>query len=306
MTSFSKCLSRSPLILTEGAISERLRRDDDIEIHPQLFNTPLIYTEKGREALSEIYGSYRKVAENAQVPLLLCAPTWRIDKEQTRLAKATETIIEDAVGFMVELADSWQIPQSPVFTGALLAPKNDCYRADLGLNRLDSAAFHSWQIEKIANCHNGVIIAQTMPAVEECLGMADILSQIPNPYILSFVTDSGGKLLDGTPLWEAIQRIDDDIKTPPTAYMVNCVYPSFIQAEKQPPELFDRLLGIQANASSKSHSELDGAETLQQDPLHNWGENMLHLHHKFGFKILGGCCGTDDRYLQYLVDQPPT
>jgi methionine synthase I (cobalamin-dependent) len=32
---------------------------------------------------------------------------------------------------------------------------------------------------------------------------------------------------------------------------------------------------------------------------------MLRLNTEFGVKILGGCCGTDDTYLQYLVDHRP-
>ena len=84
--------------------------------------------------------------------------------------------------------------------------------------------------------------------------------------------------------------------------MVNCVYPTFLDAENQPEGFFRRLIGIQANASSKDHDQLDGSEILQQDPLVDWGRNMLELHRNFGVKILGGCCGTDHTYLQYLVD----
>ncbi len=67
-------------------------------------------------------------------------------------------------------------------------------------------------------------------------------------------------------------------------------------------ELFKRLIGIQANSSSLDHTELDGAAVLHQDDLQHWGENMLRLNERFGIKILGGCCGTDNTYLQYLVD----
>jgi S-methylmethionine-dependent homocysteine/selenocysteine methylase len=84
--------------------------------------------------------------------------------------------------------------------------------------------------------------------------------------------------------------------------MVNCVYPTFICAERQPAALFERLIGIQANSSSLDHTELDGASVLHQDDLQHWGENMLRLNSEFGVKILGGCCGTDNTYLQYLAD----
>ncbi|MFT5697704.1 MAG: homocysteine S-methyltransferase [Desulforhopalus sp.] len=300
--SFTNLLTTSPLILTECAISERLRRIPGIELHPQLFNTPLIYDTAGRTALESIYSSYREVARKAQIPILLCAPTWRIDRQQTLLSGASPSIVGDAIAFMKALEERWQDPVSPLFTGALLAPKNDCYSPGKSLIRQESSQFHSWQIEQILDSDVSVIIAQTMPAVQETLGMADILSTSQTPYILSFVIASDGNILDGTPLWEAIQIIDNETVRPPVGYMINCVYPTFVHAEQQPPALFQRLIGIQANASSKSHQQLDGASTLQQDPLPDWGKNMLILHHKYGMKLLGGCCGTDQSYLQFLID----
>lgn len=302
---FLQCLAQSPLVLTECAISERLRRMDDIELHPQLFNTPLIYEARGRKALEQIYLSYRQVAQNANVPILLCAPTWRIDQKQTTIAGASPSINRDAVTFVKELATQWQTDDSPVFTGSLLAPKNDCYSPEHSLSRNESSSFHSWQIDKLIQTQASVIIAQTMPSIQEALGMADVLSLATIPYIISFVIDCEGRVLDGTPLWEAIQIIDNGVERAPTGYMVNCVYPTFIGAERQPTQFFTRLLGIQANASSKNHKDLDGAETLQQDPLPDWGKNMLHLHNRHRIKILGGCCGTDDTYLQYLMDHLP-
>ena len=203
---------------------------------------------------------------------------------------------------MKNLASKWQDPISPVFAGALLAPKNDCYSPKDGLKRTESSQFHSWQINQLLDSEVAVILAQTMPTVEEALGMADVLSSTQTPYILSFVIDRDGNILDGTSLWEAMQLIDDTVVRPPVGYMTNCVYPTFLHAAKQPAALFKRLIGIQANASSKNHQQLDGATLLQQDPLPDWGKNMLKLHHEFGVKILGGCCGTDHSYLQYLVD----
>ncbi len=66
---FNRLLEDFPLILTECAISERLRRRPDIELHPVLFNTPLIYGEKGRQRLEEIYYSYLEVANKSKLPI---------------------------------------------------------------------------------------------------------------------------------------------------------------------------------------------------------------------------------------------
>ncbi len=295
-------IESSKLILTECAISERLRRRTDIKLHPILFNTPLIYDSKGRKYLQEIYGGYREIALQAGLPILLCAPTWRVDQERIRSAGFDPCIIKDAVGFMKELETHWQHEDSPLFIGALIAPKNDCYSPDAALSREESAAYHSWQVSELAEADVAVIIAQTIPSIGEALGMADVLGKTNIPYIISFVADRHGCVLDTTPLPEAIDTIDNEVTNPPTGYMVNCVYPTFLCASQQSPGFFKRMIGIQANASSKDHDQLDNSESLQQDPLADWARQMLDLNRKFGVKILGGCCGTDDNYLRYLTE----
>ena len=299
---FARILQELPLILTECAISERLRRRPDIELHPILFNTPLIYQPNGRKRLEEIYYSYLEVAKNAKLPILLCAPTWKVDKDRIEEAGAPLSINQDAVTFMKGFKTRYTSDDSEITVGALLAPRNDCYSPGAALARSQAAEFHGWQIDELVEADAEVIIAQTMPAVSESLGMADRLAVSGKPYIISFVINRFGRVLDGTPLTEAIDKIDQAIVTPPTGYMVNCVYPTFLEAENQSPDLFERLVGIQANASSKDHDQLEGSEQLQQDPLPDWGKNMMQLHKDFGIKILGGCCGTDHTYLRYLVE----
>ncbi len=300
--SIQATISSSRLVLTECAIAERLRRAGDVELHPTLFNTPLIYQKKGREKLAAIYQQYRKIAADDFLPILLCAPTWRVDKVRLAAAGFDQSLLFDAVSFMRDLQKRLRAPDSEIFIGGLIGPKNDCYKAEQALEAAAAYDFHQWQIEQLALAEVDCIVAQTIPAVSEGLGMARALSSSGIPAIISFVTDRESRVLDGTPLVEAIAAIDDKLATPPLGYMVNCVYPTFLCAEKQPATLFDRLIGIQANSSSLDHSRLDGAAVLHQDDLQHWGEQMLRLNSEFGVKILGGCCGTDDSYLRYLVD----
>ena len=299
---FYDLLMTHPVILTECAISERLRRMPEISLHPTLFNTPLIYDQTGRKRLEEIYGSYLGVARDSHFPIILCAPTWRVDRNRIADADVPASINRDAVRFMQELKRKQEPDMPQVTVGALIAPRNDCYSAAAALDRQAAADFHGWQIEELARAEAEVIVAQTMPALSESLGMADRLAQVGVPYIISFVIDRFGRVLDGTPLPEAVGRIDQEVASVPAGYMVNCVYPTFINAEEQSPALFKRLIGIQANASSKDHDQLDGSDMLIQDPLPDWASNMLKLNREFGVKILGCCCGTDDTYLRLIAE----
>ena len=296
-------LELCPVIFTECAISERLRRRTDIELHPTLFNTPLIYEETGRKRLTEIYDEYRAIALKAHLPILLCAPTWRIDEKRIKAAGFDSSMNRDALKFMIGFSQERQHTESPLFIGGLIGPKNDCYMPDASPSREESAAYHSWQVEQLAEGGASVVVAQTIPSVGEGLGMADALGRSGVPYIISFVADRYGRVLDTTPLDEAIRIIDNATAHPPAGYMVNCVYPTFLNAENQPEGFFDRLIGIQANASSRDHDQLEGSEQLLQDPLSDWGREMIKLNRRFGVKILGGCCGTDDTYLSFLAEQ---
>jgi len=295
-------IRNSPLVLTECAISERLRRAGEVELHPTLFNTPLIYNANGRRKLEAIYQQYIEIAVRAALPILLCAPTWRIDKVRLAGAGYDNSLLFDAVSFMRDLQKRSQTSNSEIFIGALIGPKNDCYSPEQALSEDAAYDFHRWQIEELARAGVDCIIAQTIPAVSEGVGIARALENFGIPAIISFVINREAQVLDGTPLLQAITAIDNSLANKPLGYMVNCVYPTFICAKRQPAALFERLIGIQANSSSLDHTELDGAAVLHQDDLQHWGENMLRLNKDFGVKILGGCCGTDDTYLQYLAD----
>lgn len=282
-------------------MSGRLQRQEGITLHPVLFNTPLIYNSRGRVALDTIYRSYYSVAQKAELPLLLCAPTWRLDRTRVFEAGVPRSINGDAVQYLVGLQEGWPPTSDPVLIGGLLAPKNDCYDPLVALSRKKAANFHAWQICELAKVGVDLLIAQTMPAVSEAAGMADILAETGIPYIISFVINRFGNILDTTPLHQAIDTIDQSVKKPPACYMVNCVYPTFICASDQPPELFTRLAGIQANGSSKDHDQLDNATQLHQDSLEEWGRQMIILHKSYHMKILGGCCGTDHTHLQHIA-----
>jgi S-methylmethionine-dependent homocysteine/selenocysteine methylase len=294
-------LEAASCMLTEAAIAERLRRREDVQLHPTLFNTPLIYDENGRRALADIYGQYREIAREAGLPVLLCAPTWRVDRHRIAEAGFEQGLNRDAVSFMQDLQSRWQDVDSPLFVGGLIGPQNDCYRASEALSAVEAETYHAWQVAELADAGVDVVVGQTFPAVSEALGVARACASAGVTSLISFVINRRGLVLDGTPIAEAVAQIDDETDASPAGYMVNCVFPTFLLPEKQPSFLFSRLIGIQANASSLDHEQLDGSTFLKQDAMEDWGECMLALNSVYGVKILGGCCGTDDKYLRYLV-----
>lgn len=284
----------------EAAVVERLRRSNHITLHHSLVNAPLIYDQYGREELRKIYQEYVDVAIDAQLPILLLTPTWRANYKRVSESNYPMSINIDSVEFLQEFRQSQTGQKAQIKIGGLIGCKNDCYQPNEALNKSEAELFHSWQIKQLALAKVDYLIAETLPNVEEALGIAIEMEKTNIPYLISFVISRDGLVLDGTSLSEAIRYIDNNTTLKPLGYMVNCAYPSFLCADKQPKELFKRLIGYQANASSLDHCDLDGSEQLERDTLSEWGDLMIELNEKYGLKILGGCCGTNGEHLRYI------
>ncbi len=297
-----KRLDNHSFVLSEAAIIESLRRSGDITLHPRLENALLIYDGNGQSALANLYQNFIAVAHKGGIPITICTPTWRANHDRISEARVTNDVNGDAVRFMKRLRNGWKTWSANIFIGGLIGCKNDCYKPGEGLLIEEAKAFHFWQINQLAKAGVDFLMAATLPAVPEATGIALAMAKTDIPYIISFVIGRHGRILDGNSLEHTFGEIDAACSRPPLGYMINCAYPSFLNAHKQPKSVLGRLIGFQANASSLDHTELDGAGTLKADEISDWGKRMIVLNRRFGVKILGGCCGTSREHLQYLVD----
>ena len=296
-------LSSSNFILTEAAVVEALRRDTSVSLHPLLEHALLIYDSKGLVVLSQLYKNFINIACKADTPILVCTPTWRANQERLQSAGIEADVNREATKFLLGLRREFSPFASSIFIGGLLGCKNDCYKPEEALTAAQAENFHSWQSSKLAEAGVDFLLAATLPSVSEAVGMALAMQKTEIPYILSFVINSSGLILDGTELAMAFKEIDAATRhRRPLGYMVNCAYPSFLHPDRQSDFVLQRMLGFQANASSKNHYELDGSESLQMDDIKDWGKHMIALNKKYKIKILGGCCGTSLQHLEYLVN----
>lgn len=286
----------------EAAIVEQLRRSGNIQLHDTLINALLIYQESGRRVLGQLYQDYINVAKEAGLPFIMSTPTWRANRYRVDNADIGKHVNHDAVAFMNKIRDRPENHAVNIKLGGMIGCKNDCYLPSEGLSETESTAFHSWQINQLAEGDIDFLIAETLPNVAEATGIAKAMENTGLPYIISFVINRQGLILDGTSLNDAINIIDTETTRNPTGYMINCSYPSFLRAGQQPAEVLSRLVGCQANASSMDHCELDNSENLRSENIAEWGEDMLVLNRTFGIPILGGCCGTGVEHLRYIIN----
>jgi len=294
-------LEQHHFILAEAAVIERLRRNKMIELDGSLVHAPLIYSEEGRAALKSLYQEYLGIAESSDRPILLCTPTWRANKERVQASKQPQDINVEAAKFLKGLVAE-KPRKVPVKIGGLIGCKNDCYLPEEGLSLNEANEFHNWQINQLASAGVDFLIAVTLPSVEEAAGIALAMEATGLPYIISFVIDSDGKVLDGTEVQKAIEYVDAKTTNHPLGYFINCSYPSFLNPTTLSEKVFERLIGIQANASSLSHAELEGSKELKSESVSEWGSLMVQLNRDFGLKVLGGCCGTNGKHLNYLTE----
>lgn len=305
---FQQAVAQEPFILFEGAVIERLRRETSIALDPHILHAGLVYDPAGQAALSRIYDSYLDVGQRYRLPMAILTPTWRANPDRVVAAGLSDVaaVNRDGYLFLDELRSRRATGTAPVWIGGLTACRGDAYRAQEAPSTDEARRFHSPQIEALARAGVDFLIASTLPALSEALGIAAASAETGTPYLISFVLRPTGAILDGTALHECVSRIDDAVPTPPLAYMVNCVHPSVLREALQhelgaAPWLLDRLVGLQANTSPKPPEELDDAEHLESQSPEPFAEAMIDLLDAFGLRILGGCCGTDDHHLAQVA-----
>ena len=301
---FIRTFQDAAFILAEAAVIEALRRSHSVRLHPQLEHALLIYDNRGRQELEKLYLGFAGIATAHDLPLMICAPTWRANRQRLTAAGIRQDVNADAVRFMKGIRRQTANGGKSIFIGGLVGCKNDCYRPQDALPEDEAAKFHSWQINKLASTDLDFMLAATLPSTAEARGIARAMGRTGRPYFISFVIGSNGRILDGNSLDAAIGEID--AATPenlPVGYMINCAYPSFLQPDSLSTRSIERLVGFQANASSRDQFELDGSAELLRDDIGDWSAQMAALHRRQGVKILGGCCGTGLEHLKHLVDR---
>jgi S-methylmethionine-dependent homocysteine/selenocysteine methylase len=65
----------------------------------------------------------------------------------------------------------------------------------------------------------------------------------------------------------------------------------------------DRIRGVRANASCRSHAELEAATELDDGDPQDLAGRYLGLRRLLpGLRVIGGCCGTDERHVLAMAD----
>ena len=310
--SFSEFLENVPCILGEGGVIERLRRNAELSLDPYLVNSAFIYENAQRAALETICRQYLDIGHEFGLPLLLSTPTWRASRERIDAAGYTGADVNgDNARFLHALLKSYGRYAEKVVVCGLMSCRGDAYSPGDALAVDQALGFHSWQAEKLAEAGVDFLLAATLPALSEATGLAFALAATGKPYLLSFVVRPEGTLLDGTPLKDAIATIDVAVAPRPWAYLINCTHVSFARRAlthktNSSSLVRQRVIGLLANTAALSPEDLNDSTCLVEEDPGAFGKSVARLHRELGLKILGGCCGTDDRHIRSLAAQLAT
>jgi homocysteine S-methyltransferase len=304
---FADFLARSPCILGEGAVIERLRRKPALELDPHLVNAAFLYADAPRAALAAICREYLAIGREAGLPLLISTPTWRASRERIAAAGyAHRDVNGDNVRFLMTLRDQAPEYAPQVAIGGLMSCRGNAYHPAEALPVAAARDFHAWQAERLAAGGVDFLLAATLPACSEATGLAMALAATGLPYLVSFVARPTGTLLDGTPLHAAVAAIDAAATPRPLAYLINCTHASFARTALLHPTnssalVRQRVVGLLANTAALSPEELDDSATLVEEEPAAFADGVAALHRELGLKVLGGCCGTDGRHIRALA-----
>ena len=294
------------VFLSDGGMETTLIFHEGIEL-PEFAAFVLMADANGREHLRNYYLRYLDVARKNGTGFILDTPTWRANADWgAKLGYGPADLAavnQRAVDMLVGLRQEYETAETPCVICGAIGPRGDGYKAG-NMNAAEAEAYHAAQVATFAASEADMVAAYTLTNYNEAIGVARAAEASAMPCVISFTVETDGRLVTGLSLGEAIERVDDATGGSPRYYMINCAHPThFAQALERGESWTGRIGGVRANASTKSHAELDESTTLDAgDPL-DLGQRYRGLTRSFpGIRVLGGCCGTDHRHIAAICE----
>ena len=308
-------LSESPLpplagdwFLTDAGLETVLIFQEGVAL-PEFAAFVLLRSADGREHLRRYFRRFLELAAQTRgAGFVLESPTWRAGLDWgLKLGfdgRAMQRINRDAVALMQELRAEYATRiAKPIVISGCIGPRGDGYVAGAPMAADDAERVHQPQVDALAAAGADLISAVTMTSSAEAIGVARAAARVGRPAVISFTVETDGKLPSGESLLAALDAVDADAaaaaREPPAYFMLNCAHPSHIE-----PVLASlgarqsRLRGLRANASRRSHAELDAATELDAGNPSELGADYARLKAAWpSLNVIGGCCGTDHRHV---------
>jgi S-methylmethionine-dependent homocysteine/selenocysteine methylase len=288
--------------ITDAGMETVLIYRDGLEL-PEFASFVLLDDPAGIEALRSYYGEYVAIAERHGFGIVLDTPTWRANPDWgARLgysAEGLDDVNRRGVVLLEEVREAAGNGVDVLISGCI-GPRGDGYVVGEVMSAKEAQGYHSAQVATFASTNSDLVSALTLNYAAEAVGIARAAAEAGIPSVISFTVETDGRLPSGQELRDALAEVDEATGGAPAYYMVNCAHPTHFEDVLAGGGL-ERVRGLRANASTKSHAELDEAEELDQGDPDDLAERYRGLRPLLpNLTVVGGCCGTDERHIEAI------
>jgi S-methylmethionine-dependent homocysteine/selenocysteine methylase len=292
-------------LLTDSGFETTLIFHHDIEI-PHFASFYLLDKPQYNEVIKGYYKDHLEIAKGNNTGFILESGTWRANRDWGYKLGYNETELEAinilAIEQLKSLRDEYAGDVHPIYISGQIGPGKDGYVLTELMTANEAQDYHNLQVAAFKNAGADLASALTIGYINEALGIVRSAMDNDIPVVISFTVETDGHLPSGESLQKAIETIDAETSAYPLYYMINCAHPShFIDRLEDDASWRLRIKGIRANASCKSHAELDEATELDTGDTIEFGNwhNTLKLKLP-NLTVYGGCCGTDISHVESI------
>jgi len=291
--------------ITDGGLETTLIFEGGHDL-PEFAAFTLLNRDDGAEILQAYFLPYIELARKHRVGFILESPTWRASRDWGKKLDYDEDDLKEvnlrSIALLAELRDKYETRTTPMVISGCLGPRGDGYLVDKIMSSSEAREYHVEQINTFSESEADLVSAYTINYVEEATGIVLAAKDAGMPSVISFTLETDGRLPSGQALGDAIREVDRKTVGGPAYYMINCAHPShFRQVLSGDADWLQRLRAIRANASSKSHAELEVMEDLDRGEPDELNREYLELRRRLPhLSIFGGCCGTGLEHLEAI------
>lgn len=179
--------------------------------------------------------------------------------------------------------------------GAVLHDGSE-YKGNYGVSRERLIEFHAERIQVLESAEPDILLAETIPDLDEAQALAEALKDTKLPVWVSFTAGSPDKLWSGALIADAVLAVSQI----PTLQAVgfNCVHPAIVE------DLVNQVRSV-SNIDIVVYPNKGGAWDSDRGVWdYQEGKTLIDYWsqwEKLGLSFVGGCCGTDAQDIQRLV-----
>ena len=290
------------LFVTDGGLETELVFHDGIDL-PSFAAFPLLGDPELRGRLRRYYDGYLDIARKLGAGFIIETPTWRANPDWASVLgyslEQLDAVNRSAVALAEEVRAAAAADGITAVVSGCVGPRGDGYDPGIAMTPAAAERYHAVQIGTFADTTADQVTAITMTNAEEAIGIVraasaagipvgDLVHRRDRRAVADRPAAARGDRTSGRRDGRRHLLLHGQLRAPNT----------FRPGAGAERPVAERLVGLRANASTKSHAQLDEATELDEGDPTDLGAQHAALRGRLpAVTVLGGCCGTDARHV---------